>query len=183
MSTKKTSYKPLGTLSGKFFDPFKPDTSVLTFRDYVHGLAASARYSGQTPEPLSTVYHCLWVANHVHEDGGSPVDVYGALHHDATDAFLWDIPRPLKTHPELRWLVARERALQRALEEWLCVPKYDKRLVTLWDKKACEVHGERAFIRPGIYGNPSGARQTFSELHEQLRLELGLDKAPKAMLF
>lgn len=180
---KKPLYKPIRTLSNRLFDPFDPDTSALTFTDYVHGLAASSRYSGQTQEPLSTAFHCVWVSSAVANAGGTYADQYGALHHDATDAFLWDIPRPLKKHPKLSWLVARERLLQKRLEKWLLVPKYDKHLVAVWDKRACGSFGERFSFRNETFPTPPEARARFSELHEGLRRALGLDKAPSAMLF
>lgn len=108
---------PLRLVSGALFDPFNPDVSVITLEDIATGLANSNRYAGQTRWPYSTAEHACNVWEAVKTKGGNLATQWKALHHDDSDAFLWDIPRPMKSHPQLAWLVARERFLQGKLYE------------------------------------------------------------------
>jgi hypothetical protein len=76
--------------SGAWFDFASPRTSAFTIEDIAHGLAHICRYAGQCRRFYSVAEHSLHVSK-------VAVDFeYEALLHDAAEAFIGDITRPLK---------------------------------------------------------------------------------------
>lgn len=76
--------------SGAWFDFAAPHSSPFTIEDIAHGLANICRYSGQCSRFYSVAEHSLLVS-----DTAVGFE-FEALMHDAAEAFLGDITRPLK---------------------------------------------------------------------------------------
>ena len=76
--------------SGAWFDFAAPHTSDFTAEDIAHGLAHICRYSGQCSRFYSVAEHSLLVS-----DVAEGFE-FEALLHDAAEAFVGDITRPLK---------------------------------------------------------------------------------------
>ena len=76
--------------SGNWFDLLDPWNSVFTIEDIAHGLSNICRYAGQCRKFYSVAEHSVLVSSVVQECK------LEALLHDATEAFLGDITRPLK---------------------------------------------------------------------------------------
>lgn len=76
--------------SGKLFDFLDPHGSGFDIDDIAHGLAHVCRYAGQCKAFYSVAEHSLLVADTVNEFA------YEALLHDAAEAFIGDVTRPLK---------------------------------------------------------------------------------------
>ena len=76
--------------SGAWFDFAAPHSSPFTIEDIAHGLSNICRYSGQCNGFYSVAEHSLLVSETVI---GFELE---ALMHDAAEAFLGDITRPLK---------------------------------------------------------------------------------------
>lgn len=81
----------LATHGGRFVSLHTPDPATIALDDIAHGLAAICRFSGQTRTFYSVAQHSLMVAMLV-----PPRLRLHALLHDATEAYLQDIPSPLK---------------------------------------------------------------------------------------
>ncbi len=79
------------TFSGGVIDFADPENSQFRIEDIAHGLANTCRYSGQCNRHYSVATHSvivsLFVPDHLQLE---------ALLHDATEAFMADIPTPLK---------------------------------------------------------------------------------------
>ncbi|RWO79775.1 MAG: hypothetical protein EOS18_14580 [Mesorhizobium sp.] len=76
--------------SGRIFDFLDPHGSDFTIDDVAHGLAHICRYAGQCRDFYSVAEHSLLVCD-------VAVDChYEALLHDAAEAFIGDVTRPLK---------------------------------------------------------------------------------------
>ncbi|WP_292657870.1 hypothetical protein [Mesorhizobium sp.] len=76
--------------SGRIFDFLDPHGSNFTIEDVAHGLAHICRYAGQCRNFYSVAEHSLLVSD-------VAVDYpYEALLHDAAEAFIGDVTRPLK---------------------------------------------------------------------------------------
>ncbi len=76
--------------SGAVLDFLDPRSSGFTIDDIAHGLSLICRYAGQCDRFYSVAEHCLHV---------SDVAIgyeYAALMHDAAEAFVGDVTRPLK---------------------------------------------------------------------------------------
>ncbi len=76
--------------SGKWFDLLDPWNSEFTIHDIAQGLSNICRYSGQCSGFYSVAEHSIHVSDTVESFK------LEALLHDAAEAFLGDITRPLK---------------------------------------------------------------------------------------
>lgn len=81
----------LSTFTGKKFHPFDPKPDQICIEDIAHGLSLLCRFAGQCPNFFSVAEHCIYVANRL----PNVLKLEGLLH-DAAEAYLADIPRPLK---------------------------------------------------------------------------------------
>lgn len=79
------------TLSGLKLHPFNPHPSEICITDIVAGLSKECRYSGQVPGMYSVAEHSLWCSYLV-----EPKYRLVALLHDASEAYLRDLPAPFK---------------------------------------------------------------------------------------
>lgn len=92
--------------SGELFDLTNPAGSPMSLQDIAHGLGRVCRFAGQTNRFYSVAEHCFHVARLV------PVELARvALLHDASEAFIGDVTRPLKALlPDYQAIEARIEA-------------------------------------------------------------------------
>lgn len=64
--------------------------------DISHGLSQLCRFSGQIKAFYSVAAHSLLVSEWVEFNGGTPKEALAALLHDASEAYLQDVPTPIK---------------------------------------------------------------------------------------
>jgi len=81
----------VSTFSGNRFYPREPRIDRVAIDDIAHGLAYQCRFNGQTREFYSVAQHSLIVAQQV-----PPHLRLAALLHDAAEAYLGDMVKPLK---------------------------------------------------------------------------------------
>ncbi len=89
------------TVSGRWLNPFEPDPAQLDERDIARALANLCRFGGHSRVFYSVAQHCVIVSRVVEERGGDVEDVFAALMHDASEAYLGDMPHPIKHRSEL----------------------------------------------------------------------------------
>ena len=82
----------LFTASGRIIDIRKPSPSEFTLNDIAFGLSRQFRYNGLTVLPYTVAQHSVIVSKLCI----SPKAQIVAMLHDASEAFLHDIPTPLK---------------------------------------------------------------------------------------
>lgn len=81
----------VSTFSGNRFYPLEPWIDHVDIEDIAHGLAYQCRFNGQTREFYSVAQHSLLVCSL------APTDLrLAALLHDAAEAYLGDMVKPLK---------------------------------------------------------------------------------------
>lgn len=90
---------------GTRFYPLDPREDEIHIEDIAHALALTCRFSGHTRTFYSVAQHCVHVSKEVGRMAGEHIDatplpwrefaLWGLLH-DAPEAYLNDIPRPLK---------------------------------------------------------------------------------------
>ncbi|WP_160012416.1 hypothetical protein [Rhizobium sp. 18055] len=90
VAVKMKSGPSIMLASGNWFDLLDPWNSEFSIEDIAQGLANICRYSGQCNSFYSVAEHSIHVSDTVEEFK------LEALLHDAAEAFLGDITRPLK---------------------------------------------------------------------------------------
>jgi hypothetical protein len=106
------SNKPLGlhpedpsvfdTYTGKVVSAINFTEDMIDIKDIAHSLSLQCRFNGHVREFYSVADHSLFVSNIVEvdykysSDRSQYMTVYAALLHDASEAYLPDIPRPTK---------------------------------------------------------------------------------------
>lgn len=79
------------TYTGRRFYPGDPKPDDIVPEDIAHALSLLCRYAGHIDRFFSVGQHCLLMSHAV-----SPKNALAALLHDATEAYVVDVPRPLK---------------------------------------------------------------------------------------
>lgn len=82
------------TRSGLFVDPLDLRVEDIRIEDIAHHLGNQCRFSGAVVEFYSVAQHCVLASKIV-----EPEFAYDALLHDAAEAYLQDMARPLKNDP------------------------------------------------------------------------------------
>lgn len=100
------------TASGKAFYPFDPRVEEFSLEDVAHALSHECRWGGHTETFYSVGNHVLDVACRLEPYG--PMAQLAGLHHDDSEAFLRDVPRPIKHHPSMAPYRAAEKKVQGA---------------------------------------------------------------------
>ena len=79
------------TFTGTKFYPTKPNPADIHIADIAHALSHMCRYGGHCSEFYSVAEHSVILSRVVPRE-----DALWALLHDATEAYLVDVPRPVK---------------------------------------------------------------------------------------
>jgi hypothetical protein len=111
------------TYTHERIDPMNAKPSQIHVADIAHSLARTCRYNGHVSGFLSVARHSLWVSQRLVVTGHRDLALAGLLH-DAAEAYLGDVPRPLKYRPEMAGYRDAEARLERviALRFWLTYP-------------------------------------------------------------
>lgn len=108
----------ISTYLGHRFFPLEPRIDQIHIEDIAHGLAYTCRFNGQTTEFYSVAQHSLMVCDLVAEE-----HKLAALLHDAAEAYLGDMVKPLKRLlPEFAEIEHRVSAI---IAETFSIPESD----------------------------------------------------------
>ena len=125
LSTEGYTINPvyMETFTGRRFDPTAITIEDICIEDIAHALALQNRYNGHTAGPLSVARHSLWVAHEVElaEHHDRVLTMCGLLH-DAAEAYLGDIIRPLKHRPWAVGYLEMERHVEDVIAEKFRIP-------------------------------------------------------------
>lgn len=93
------------TYTGLHFYPTEPNPDGLRMEDIAHALSLLCRGNGHTKTFFSVGQHCLHCAREAQARGYSRHVALACLLHDASEAYLSDVPRPFKqSMPQYRVL-------------------------------------------------------------------------------
>lgn len=101
------------TISGRYVDPFAFTAEDVDIEDIAHALAHQCRYGGAVHTFYSVAEHSMYVARQVLRTTKNATWALLGLLHDADEAYLPDMVRPVKHRPEMKgYLEAGERIQQ-----------------------------------------------------------------------
>lgn len=100
--------------SGGRIDLLAPVPEAIHLDDIAHALARTCRYGGHVTHFLSVARHSIWVSEGLVNMGHAQHALWGLLH-DASEAYLGDMVKPLKHSPRMSAFVEVEYALDQAL--------------------------------------------------------------------
>lgn len=81
------------TRTGKAFNPIQPDPALISIHDIGHALSHMCRFNGHCRTFYSVAEHSVRMSAIV-----EPEHAFVALMHDATEAYIADVCRPVKPH-------------------------------------------------------------------------------------
>ena len=111
------------THTGVRFYPLDPRVEDINPIDIAHALGMTCRYSGHTRDFYSVAEHCVHVSYHVPDKYA----LWGLLH-DAAEAYLTDMPRPLKTFMP-KYQTAEELLMAVIVRKFCLTPKEEPKEV------------------------------------------------------
>lgn len=85
------------TYSGRKFWPMDPRADEIHIEDIAHALSLQCRYAGHCLRFYSVAEHSVLMAWWLFRNVGPGAALQGLLH-DASEAYLVDVPRPVKPH-------------------------------------------------------------------------------------
>lgn len=155
------------TFTGVRFRPLSPVWADIRITDIAHALANQCRYSGHVRNLYSVGEHSVRVAEALQCWGEPmPVVLWGLLH-DASEAYLVDLPTPLKTMDQIG---AGYRKAERRVMRAVC-----KRFGLEKDQPAAVTKADRVLlateVRDLMFNRPEHWRKILKEvpLTERIR--------------
>lgn len=145
------------TYSGGRFYPLHPRVTDVKLEDLAHHLALANRFLGATRMPYSVAQHSVLVSMRLEDLLASEpglgeraimtAALYGLLH-DGAEAYLTDIPSPVKAHPLLAGYRAAEQLVQAAVYQAFGLdPAREPLLLKVVDRRMLRTE-QRDLLRP-----------------------------------
>lgn len=122
------------TFSKVSFDPLNPDKEDILLDDIAHALSLMTRANGHFAEFYSVAQHCIFCCEEAIARGYGNKVALACLLHDASEAYLADITRPVKKN--LNQYLEIEDLLQSAVYEKYIeeeLSEYEKELINIVD--------------------------------------------------
>lgn len=111
------------------FDTMHPDMELIQIEDIAHALSMLVRANGHFPEFFSVAQHCIQCVKEAMARNYTPEVALACLLHDASEAYLSDITRPVK----------RDMIMYLQIEEQLQNMIYEKYLGAILEKEAASL--------------------------------------------
>jgi uncharacterized protein len=105
------------TFTGRRVCSLSPSPDEIDIEDIAHSLAYQCRFLGHTDGFYSVAQHSVLVSQMVPDQ-----DALWGLLHDAAEAYLGDLPAPIKREPEMRMYRAAEERLLEAVAARFSLP-------------------------------------------------------------
>ena len=166
------------TYSRIMIDPLHPDVEKILIRDIAHALSLLCRANGHFPGFYSVGLHCINCAREAEARGYTRRVQLACLLHDASEAYLADVTRPVKK--ELPRYVEIEKPLQEVIwNKWLGTPLTEAENAQVFDIDDAMLYREFAEMmdlrlteqEPELRSTPQLAFSGFTETEEKF-LEL-----------
>lgn len=101
----------INTHSGKRVDIENPEPESIDIEDIAHALSFICRGCGNTNFFFPVARHCVYCAKEARARGLSDAVVLLCLLHDASEAYMMDIPKPIKENLLPEYVIYENRLL------------------------------------------------------------------------
>ena len=143
----------INTASGRKINLLDPKPDQISIGDIARGLSYNSHFGGQTPQFFSIAQHCLLVCELMEEQFHTPDLLMTGLLHDASEAYLGDMLKPLKVMlPNFREI--EDRMMVVILEKYsldpasmVIIKEYDIRVQEL-EYNAFYKNGDIKYLSP-----------------------------------
>lgn len=172
------------TTSGLYFEYTEPRVEQIDLADIASALSHVCRFAGHVKRFYSVAEHACLVHDLVKE-AGYPELALAALHHDSHEAYIGDVPTPLKRLMGEAYEELRER-IDTVLAQWLGLEgpeAFSHPAIRAADEEAlrCEAsqlkksrgtgehwgHAEPTFHAPHLGVDPPRANAVFAACHRK----------------
>ena len=151
----------INTYSGRKINLLDPSPKQISIHDIARGLSFNSHFGGQTPEFFSIAQHCLLVCELMPPRyQQNPKIMMLALLHDASEAYLGDMLKPLKVMlPEFQKI---ENNMMDVILHKYDLDPVDMKIIKPFDRQAQELEYE-AFYKKGRmrYDTPEQSKSHF----------------------
>lgn len=106
MDNKGSWTQGWGPTGPKAYNPVEPTTEMVDIKVIAHVLSQQCRFAGHTNKFYSVAQHCVIVSSM-----SQPEDALWGLLHDASEALIVDVPRPLKRHKDFGFYMECEQKI------------------------------------------------------------------------
>ncbi len=132
------------TYSGVRFTPLNPNVASIVIQDIAHSLSMQCRFGGHSRDFYSVAQHSVLVSYLCDSK-----DALWGLLHDAPEAYLLDVPSPLKVSPTFEGYREHEKKMQSAICTRFGLEDEEPKSVKVADKMmlATEARDLLPFIR------------------------------------
>ena len=170
------------TSSGVKFYPLNPDPQGILIEDIAHALSLLCRGNGHVKVFFSVGQHCIHCAKEAEQRGYSTRLILACLLHDASEAYLSDITRPVKQHLQ-DYCRYEEHLLEVIYKKFLGSPlsQEEQKLVKIIDDDMLYydlrdllnesvgelVNGQEPRSAPVMYSSFSYKERSFKEVEEE----------------
>lgn len=130
------------TFTGRKFTLFDPQEEDIDIADISHALSMLCRFTGHSQRFYSVAQHCVHASL-----GVSPEFALEALLHDAAEAYINDLNRPMKHHPQMQGYRDTERVIETAIRRKFGLPATESPEVKAVDNQLVCLEA-RQLLRP-----------------------------------
>lgn len=129
MTKKQEEHGWIQTRSGHRFDYQFPDPDSIVIEDIAHALSMKCRFNGHCSRFYSVAEHSIRVSLMLATEQQTPEVQFFGLMHDTAEAYLPDVPRPLKHLPEFGFFRDLEKSIEIAIAAKFGLPIFEHPIV------------------------------------------------------
>ncbi len=135
------------TFTGKKFYPLNPLPEDVDIHDIAHALSLTCRFGGHCRESYNVAQHSLLVTKRLASLKADPKTMLWGLLHDASEAYLCDLPSPVKKDDRMASYREHEKAVMAAICHKFSLPFEEPEEVRAADKYAFSLEAWSLFPR------------------------------------
>lgn len=144
--TTPLALMPVHTFSGRSLYPQAPTVYDIDLEDIAHALSLQCRFVGQVGVFYSVAQHSVHCSELC-----EPADALHGLLHDAAEAYLGDLPRPVRALVGLEGFTAVETHLQAVIFQRFGLSATIPPSVRVADDLLCRIEAHELFPLPPVW--------------------------------